>query len=98
MILSAKPIRIDNVRFEVIGVMEEKGVDISGADQDDQILIPINNALRRLLNLTYINTIYVWARNSQSMDRAVTEISELLRKRHRLNRHSKPDDFPIQNQ
>lgn len=91
-------IRIDNVRFEVIGVMEEKGVDISGVDQDDQVLIPINTALRRLFNLTYINTIYLRARNSQSIDRSVTEVSELLRERHRLNRHSKPEDFTIQNQ
>jgi len=90
-------IRINNVPFTVIGVMEAKGLDISGRDQDDQVLIPLRTALRRLFNLTYLNTIYVSTRDSQSMGSAATAIAEALRERHRL-RPDAADDFTIQNQ
>ncbi len=91
-------IRIRNIPFKVIGMMEAKGVDINGVDQDDQIIIPINTALRRVFNLTYLNTIYVQARDSQSIKAAIEEVTGLLRERHHLTRHAKPDDFTIQNQ
>ncbi|NOY58462.1 MAG: FtsX-like permease family protein [Calditrichaeota bacterium] len=91
-------IRIRKIPFEVIGEMEAKGVDINGVDQDDQIIIPINTALRRVFNLTYLNTIYVQAKNSRSINAAVEEVTGLLRERHHLTRHTKPDDFTIQNQ
>ncbi len=91
-------IRIRKIPFEVIGVLENKGVDINGVDQDDQIIIPINTALRRVFNLTYLSSIYVQAKDNQSMDAAVVEVKELLRERHHLIRHNKQDDFTIQNQ
>ena len=91
-------IRIGKVPFRVVCVLEEKGVDANGVDQDDQILIPINTALRRVFNLTYLSTIYLQAKGSESIDMAIAEVTEILRDRHRLNRHSKPDDFTIQNQ
>ena len=47
----AEIIRIGRVPFEVIGVMESKGVDLNGIDQDDQIFIPVRTALRRVFNL-----------------------------------------------
>jgi len=90
-------IRINNVPFTVIGVMEAKGLDISGKDQDDQVLIPLRTALRRLFNLTYLSTIYVSTRDSQSMGPAATAIAEVLRERHRLHPDT-ADDFTIQNQ
>ncbi len=92
-----KTIRIGRVPFEVIGVLAPKGLDINGTDQDDQITIPLNTALRRLFNLTYINTIYVQARDGHSMHRAESEIRAILREAHHI-RKDKPDDFTIQNQ
>lgn len=91
-------IRIGKVPFEVIGVMESKGVDLNGADQDDQIFIPIRTALRRVFNLPYINTINIQATSTETMGRAVRQVTEVLRERHRLNKQGKPDDFTIQNQ
>jgi putative ABC transport system permease protein len=88
--------RIGRVPFEVIGVTRLKGVDANGADQDDIIIVPLNTAMRRLLNVTYVNTVYVRARQSGLLDRAEGEIRELLRERHRLR--DKPDDFTVQNQ
>ena len=91
-------IRIRKIPFTVIGVMQAKGVDINGVDQDDQIIIPINTALRRVFNLTYLSMIYVQAKDNRSIDAAIEEVTELLRERHHLTRHAKPDDFTIQNQ
>jgi len=89
-------VRINKVPFEVIGVTEAKGMDINGLDQDDLIIVPLETAMRRLLNLDYAHTVYVQARSSETLSTAEREIAELLRQRHRLG--DKPDDFTIQNQ
>jgi len=89
-------IRLGRVPFEVIGMTFPKGIDQNGADQDDLIIVPIGTAMRRLLNVTYIQSIYVQAKDTRSMAKAESEIQELLRARHRLR--GKPDDFTIQNQ
>lgn len=91
-------IRIGRVPFLVIGVMEPKGADLEGIDQDDQIFIPIQTALRRVFNLNYINTINIQATSIEKMEEAISQIAEILREQHRLNRKNKPDDFTIQNQ
>lgn len=91
-------IRIGRVPFEVIGVMEAKGVDLNGFDQDNQIFIPIRTALRRVFNITYISSINIQATGTKTMKRAAAQISETLRDRHRLNKKKKPDDFTIQSQ
>jgi len=89
-------IRIGKVSFEVIGVIGWKGTDLVGTDQDDVIYVPINTALRRLLNLTHINNIYVQAKSSNQIEKAASELRAILREKHRLR--DKPDDFTIQSQ
>jgi putative ABC transport system permease protein len=91
-------IRIGRIPFQIIGVMESKGVDLNGIDQDDQIFIPIKTALRRVFNQDYINSISIQVVNADKMADAERQIRKLLRERHRLNRRDKPDDFTIQNQ
>jgi putative ABC transport system permease protein len=91
-------IRIGRIPFTVIGVMESKGTDLNGVDQDDQIFIPIQTALRRVFNLNYIHTINIQATSIEKMDDAIKQVTEILREQHRLNRQNKPDDFTIQNQ
>lgn len=91
-------IRIGRVAFEVIGVMSPKGVDLNAVDQDDRIFIPIRTALRRVFNLSYIGAVHIEAKSRDRMAAAETEVRELLRERHRLDRLDKPDDFTIQNQ
>ncbi len=88
-------IRIGKVSFDVIGILQEKGTDLVGNDQDDVIYIPINTALRRLFNLTYINNIYVQA-NPGLTAKATAELTDIIREKHRLR--NKPDDFTIQSQ
>jgi putative ABC transport system permease protein len=90
-------IRINKVPFMVIGVMEKKGLDISGQDQDDQVFIPLTTGLRRLFNVTYVSAIYVQAKGPGSMAAVAQETQSLLRERHRL-RESAEDDFTVQNQ
>ena len=70
---------------------------MNGADQDDQILVPLRTALRRVFNVIYLNNIYIQARSEKQMDQCATRLSEILRERHRL-RAGKADDFTIQNQ
>jgi putative ABC transport system permease protein len=90
-------IRIGKVPFQIIGVLAPAGVDINGADQDDQILVPLRTAMRRVFNVTYVNNIYIQVRSEQQMDQCAAQLNEALRARHRL-RTGKPDDFTIQNQ
>ncbi|MBI2457023.1 MAG: ABC transporter permease [candidate division NC10 bacterium] len=90
-------IRIGNVPFEVIGILEPKGVNYAGIDEDDQIFIPINTALRRLFNLTYLNSLYVQARDEQAMSTAARQVTDVLRERHRI-RSGHPEDFTLQTQ
>ena len=89
-------IQIGRIPFEVIGVLSSRGSSTYGSDQDDIILVPLETAMRRLLNITYIHTIYVQARSGKQMDRAEQEVRELLEARHRRRRQK--NTFTIQNQ
>lgn len=95
--VTGEMIRIGNVPFEVIGVLEPKGLNYAGIDEDDQILIPIATALRRLFNATHLTSLYVQARDERVMDTAAAQVAEILRERHRI-RAARPDDFTIQTQ
>ena len=88
-------IRIRDLPFEVIGVLEAKGVLADGSDEDNRVVIPIRTALRRVFNSTWLNPVFVSVRDVREMDEARTEITGLLRNRHRLDRHQS-DDFSIQ--
>lgn len=89
-------VRVGRVPFEVIGVTEPKGVDPNGLDQDDVILVPLGAAMRRLMNVDHIQTVYVQARSGELLSDAESQVRDVLRRRHRLD--GKPDDFTIQNQ
>ena len=91
-----RQIRIGKVPFEVIGITHAKGTDVNGLDQDDIVIVPLQTAMKRLLNVTYVQTVYVQAKASDLLDAAEREIAELLRQRHRLT--VRKDDFTIQNQ
>jgi putative ABC transport system permease protein len=90
-------LRIGKVPFQVIGTLAAAGVDMNGADQDDQILVPLRTALRRVFNVIHINNIYVQVRSEQQMAASAVQLREILRDRHHL-RPGRGDDFTIQNQ
>lgn len=89
-----KDIRIKGIRFRVIGMTASKGSQGGFGDPDDVVFIPISTAMRRLFGLDNIRSISVQARSMQLMDQVTTEITNLLRKRHRLA-DSAEDDFGI---
>jgi putative ABC transport system permease protein len=92
-------IRVGRVPIEVIGVLESKGVSVDGsAREDNQVVVPINTALRRIFNVDYLKMIYVQVVAGDRMDRAVAEMTAVLRDRHRLEHLGWEDDFVIQNQ
>lgn len=87
-------IMIWRVPCRVIGIMEEKGVDISNVDQDNQIFIPINTFLRRFVNKDYVNTIFVQTRGAETIPSAKKEIENILRLQHKIGPGQK-DDFTV---
>ncbi|MBP7867530.1 MAG: ABC transporter permease [Acidobacteria bacterium] len=91
-----RQVRINRVPFEIIGVTEPQGMDINGFDQDDRVVVPLETALRRILNQDYVHAVYVRARSTAVIGQAEKEIEDLLRRRHRLG--EKANDFTLQNQ
>ena len=89
-----KYILISRVPFQVIGIMEEKGTDVSGADQDSQIFIPLQTFLKTLVNKTNVNNIYVQVTRGELIPAAKTDIENLLRKRHKIG-PGQNDDFAV---
>jgi putative ABC transport system permease protein len=89
-------IRINNLLFTVVGVMQSKGVDATGQDQDDQIFIPLTTAGRRILNQEYLNNIYVQVKDGR-LQEAEEEINDLLGELHKIRNDAAPD-FTIQDQ
>ncbi|KAF0185173.1 MAG: hypothetical protein FD164_301 [Nitrospirae bacterium] len=87
-------VMIWRVPCRIIGVMEEKGVDISGADQDNQIFVPLNMFLRSLVNRESINSIYVQAVSTAQLPLAKSQIEDIMRRQHKIGRDKK-DDFTV---
>ncbi len=90
-------IQIRNTPFTIIGVLEEKGQDAHGRDQDDIILAPSTTVLYRLKGGQYIDMVYASAYSMDKIDSAKAEITEIMRKQHRLN-PSQEDDFGVRTQ
>ena len=79
-----KTVRINGIPFKIIGIFETKGLDSDGVDQDDLLLIPVKAMLRRVLNQTYISTIYAKADSRKNIERITEKISAVLRNRHKI--------------
>lgn len=90
-------ILIGNIPFEIIGTLISKGVSSDGANEDKVVVIPIQTALRRVLNRDFLNRIFVKIKNKESLRSAENEIESLLRKRHKLNVRNKENDFTLDN-
>ncbi len=90
-------IRIRNVPFKVIGVLAKKGQNAMGQDQDDIVIAPYTTVLKRLMHFPFLRQILVSAVSPGTMTLAQSQISELLRIRHKLSPNDS-DDFTIRNQ
>ena len=90
-------IRINNVPFKIIGMLDKKGQNSFGQDQDDVIISPFSTVQKRLLAITYVQQILVSATTENSIDDASSEISGVLMERHKLAPGQDPD-FTIRTQ
>jgi putative ABC transport system permease protein len=91
-------INIGKINFRIIGVLKEKGVDLSGVDQDDLIILPLNTAQRSIFKNDYLTGILIKIENKNKMVTAENTIREILREEHMLDRKNEDDDFSIKNQ
>ena len=91
-----KEIRVKNIPFRVIGVLNSKGNGTMGNDQDDAIFIPYTTAMERVEGVDYLRMIYVVANDDNGIDRLQSDIENLLRVRHGI-KDTNLDDFNIQN-
>jgi putative ABC transport system permease protein len=90
-------IRIKQVPFTVIGVLDEQGHSLGGDDLDDQVLVPLTTARKRILGYfrghpTAVGGLTLRVAEGASMDEASAAVRALLRERHRLA-PNEPDDF-----
>ena len=89
-----KVIRFKKIPFRVIGVLKSKGFNSMGMDQDDLILAPFTTIQKKILAITHLHTIQCSAIKEEYTDKAIDEITEILRRNHRL-RDVDEDDFQI---
>lgn len=90
-------IRINNVPFKIIGILEEKGANMVGEDQDNLLLMPYSTARRRLQGSMFnnIDFIMVAAKSRELVPVAKDQISQLLADRHGLA-PGEPNDFGVE--
>jgi putative ABC transport system permease protein len=90
-------IRLKDVPFRVIGVLQRKGQTMWGQDQDDVALIPFSTAERRVLGTEFlgaVDMIFATARSAAEISVAEEQITTLLRQRHRIQ-PGQDDDFTV---
>lgn len=92
-----KVIRFGNIPFQIIGILNPKGQNAFGQDQDDILIAPYTTVQKRILATIYYQNIYASAANEQVTDAAVTEMTNILRESHRL-RDSEDNDFQVRTQ
>ena len=91
-----KTVKIKNVGFHVLGVMKEKGAS-GWRNPDDQVFIPYSTAMKRVFGSDYLASISIQAKDDKLLSSAETEVTELLRKQHKIAPNKEPD-FHVRNQ
>jgi putative ABC transport system permease protein len=89
-------IRIRNIPFRVVGILGAKGQTGQGTDQDDTIMIPYTTMQKRLMRITWVQSIVVKAVSAERVEEAQEQIILLLRQRHRIG-PEREDDFNVRN-
>jgi len=92
-----KVIRFNKIPFQIIGILNPKGQNAFGQDQDDILIAPIGTVQKRISATIYYQNIYASAANENVTDAAVTEVTNILRDSHRL-RSDEDNDFTVRTQ
>ena len=87
-------LRIRDIPFKIIGLLEPKGFNLWGQDQDDVVIIPYTSHMRRITSRTFVNSILVQAASADLIDKVQDDITSVLLARHR----STEQDFTVRNQ
>jgi putative ABC transport system permease protein len=89
-------VRIQDVDFEIIGVLAPKGQSPTGQDQDDTVMMPWTTAMKRIVgkDQTWLDDILCSAQSPDAIQPAIAQLSELLRQRHHIEPGS-DDDFNL---
>ena len=85
---------VRNIPFKVVGVLESKGFNLFGQDQDDVVIIPYTSHMRRLSKRTFVNSIMVQAASKETINQVQADINTLLLDRHK----SAEPDFTVRSQ
>lgn len=85
---------IDNMSYQVQGVLESIGVDPHGEDQDDAIFVPYTTLMEKMVKVTSISGATMVIGNSSQMEEAGKEITRIMRERHQLG-EGEDDDFSV---
>jgi putative ABC transport system permease protein len=85
---------IRNIPFKIVGVLEAKGFNLFGQDQDDIVIIPYTSHMRRITKRTFVNSIMVQAASKDTITQVQDDITTLLRDRHK----SVEPDFTVRTQ
>ena len=89
-----KTIRFKQIPLKVIGILESKGQNQMGQDQDDIIIAPYTTVQKRILAQTYLQMIFASATSEADADAATEEITQVLRENHKLS-DSQDNDFDV---
>ncbi|MBW8863688.1 MAG: ABC transporter permease [Verrucomicrobia bacterium] len=89
-----QPLIIRHIPFKIVGVLEAKGFNLFGQDQDDVVIIPYTSHMRRITKRTFVNSIMVQAASKDTITDVQNEITTLMRDRHK----SAEPDFTVRTQ
>lgn len=92
-----KVIRFNTIPLRIVGVLESKGYNSFGMDQDDVVLAPYTCVMKRVLAVTYLQGINASAITEEMTDLAINDITQILRNSHKITGESE-DDFTIRSQ
>lgn len=92
-----KVIHFNTIPLRIVGVLESKGYNSFGMDQDDVVLAPYTCVMKRVLAVTYLQGINASAITEEMTDLAIDDITQILRNSHKITGESE-DDFTIRSQ
>ena len=90
-------IRFGKIPLTIIGVLESKGTNSMGQDQDDVVLAPYTTVMKRILAIDYIQGIFASATDEDHTEETIDAVTEVLRTRHKIKEDA-DNDFEIRSQ
>ncbi|MBR2261212.1 MAG: ABC transporter permease [Paludibacteraceae bacterium] len=91
-----KTVRFNKIPFTIVGVLTAKGYNSMGQDQDAVVLAPYTTVQKRVSSITYLNSIYASAKSEALTNKAIDDITEVLRENHKIR--GEDNDFSIRSQ